>query len=77
MATRAISDEAAPSPAPPAGPLWSAREWWLAVGLCLVTSFLRLAWPGDTGWINDEPLFLSKAAAMTPTISLAASAMMS
>lgn len=64
MATRAISDEAATTPDPPAGPLWSDRQWWLAVGLCLVTSLLRLAWPGDTGWINDEPLFLSKAAAM-------------
>ena len=45
-------------------PLWSDRQWWLAVALCLVTSLLRLVWPGDTGWINDEPLFLNKAAAM-------------
>lgn len=44
----------------------SARrtEWFLALALCVLTSALRLLWPGDTQWINDEPLFLAKAAAI-------------
>ena len=40
------------------------RDWAFALTLCLVVSALRLMWPGDTQWINDEPLFLSKAAAI-------------
>jgi len=39
-------------------------DWHFALVLCLVVSLLRLLWPGDTQWIDDEPLFLTKAAAI-------------
>lgn len=68
MATRSIPDERLPAPAtddaPTAPPTAPSYEWWLAVALCVLTTALRLVWPGDTQWINDEPLFLYKAAAL-------------
>ncbi len=46
-------------------------EWAIALAACVVVLSLRLSWPGDTQWINDEPLLLSKAAAMNATGQLA------
>ena len=40
------------------------RAWLLALAVCVIASLVRLLWPGDTQWINDEPLFLAKAAAI-------------
>lgn len=72
MATQASSTNAptaADSLDPPAPP---SRQWWAALFLCVLTALLRLVWPGDTQWINDEPLFLSKAAALNSGSLLAA-----
>lgn len=64
MATQKRSEHVptatASAPSSPSSP----GQWWVALLVCLVTSLLRLIWPGDTQWINDEPLFLSKAAAL-------------
>ncbi len=51
--------------AAPKSAIFSPRwEWLSAIVLCVIVLSLRLVWPGDTQWINDEPLFLAKAAAM-------------
>ncbi|MBI5508688.1 MAG: hypothetical protein HY903_08035 [Deltaproteobacteria bacterium] len=46
-------------------------EWIVTVLLCGAITGARCVWPGDTQWINDEPLLLAKAAAMNATGTLA------